>query len=123
MKILNVCMNFKPYAVTDAIVYGDSSVILPCGTILHLVHRDPVPASPNMKQGTQMYDMCIPSLCYLVYLMLTPSDHHRFDHTCIEMVISCGIAMPPPLCPNPSGTSITAGEHYRYTIWSFITQG
>ncbi|KAJ3774034.1 hypothetical protein FB446DRAFT_501453 [Lentinula raphanica] len=59
--LLNIGLNFKKYSVHDAVVRGDNSVTLPCGTKLKLVRRDRKNPLP-FKQHTRMYDIEVPHM-------------------------------------------------------------
>lgn len=56
LKLVNLGINFRSYQVKHAIVRGDQSITLPCGTVLWLVRRDPA-AEPQFGRYKYMYDL------------------------------------------------------------------
>ncbi|KAF9036546.1 hypothetical protein BDP27DRAFT_1435633 [Rhodocollybia butyracea] len=57
--LLNIGLNFKEYSVQDAVVRGNTSMKLPCGTILKFKRRER-DHKPLFKMRTTMYDTIIP---------------------------------------------------------------
>lgn len=52
----NLGINFHQYGVKDAIIRGDQSITLPCGTVLWLIRRDP-DEKPQFGRYKYMYDL------------------------------------------------------------------
>lgn len=61
IQILHLGINHKSYTLASAIIQGESSFKLPCGTILNLVQRDFCKAPFPLH--TQMYDSAVPLGC------------------------------------------------------------
>lgn len=54
--MVNLGINVQSYMVKEAIIRGDKSIILPCGTELWLEHRDP-DAKAKLSRFKYMYDL------------------------------------------------------------------
>lgn len=61
LQILNLGLNFKEYAIREALMRGDTTFKLPCGTILKLVRRDPDP-QPQFASYHHLYDLSGPHM-------------------------------------------------------------
>lgn len=55
-QISNLGLNFKPYAIREALMRGDETYTLACGTVLKLVHRNP-DSEPKFKSHHHLYDL------------------------------------------------------------------
>ncbi|GAW03906.1 hypothetical protein LENED_005660 [Lentinula edodes] len=129
--ILHLGINHKSYTLASAIIQGESSFKLPCGTILNLVQRDFCKAPFPLH--TQMYDSAVPLGCsgaivdeahgFRIVLetesvLFYTGDHSKFIFESIKLVVIRGVGMTPPTADSKAFYSwlaevIEFGCYYR----------
>ncbi|KAF9018216.1 hypothetical protein BDP27DRAFT_1378458 [Rhodocollybia butyracea] len=113
IKILNLGLNFKAYAICEALMCGDTTFTLPCGTTLKLVCCDPDPkpkfasyhhlydiGGPHMRKGGKAVDeangFLIVQANESILFYSGALDPAYFNDEHIELIVMQGVAQPQP---------------------------
>ncbi|KAF9038249.1 hypothetical protein BDP27DRAFT_1374679 [Rhodocollybia butyracea] len=111
--ILNLGLNFKAYAICEALMCGDTTFTLPCGTTLKLVCCDPDPkpkfasyhhlydiGGPHMRKGGKAVDeangFLIVQANESILFYSGALDPAYFNDEHIELIVMQGVAQPQP---------------------------